>query len=69
MFMGFGAIFTLLGLGGLAYMLGWRPQSTQQVTPLAGSGSETALDILQKRYARGEITKTEYEEIRDHLQP
>jgi len=28
---------------------------------------ETALDILQKRYARGEITKEQYEEMRRHL--
>ena len=28
---------------------------------------ESALDILQKRYARGEITKEEYEEARRTL--
>jgi putative membrane protein len=29
--------------------------------------SETPLEILQKRYARGEITKEEYEEIKRDL--
>lgn len=30
--------------------------------------TDTALDILNKRYARGEITKQEFEEIRQALQ-
>ncbi len=32
-----------------------------------GSRQDSALDILQLRYARGEISKSDYEQIRDDL--
>lgn len=32
------------------------------------SSGETALDILRKRYARGEISKEEFDEKKGHLQ-
>jgi uncharacterized membrane protein len=31
-------------------------------------GTESALDILNKRYARGEISKQEFEDMRQDLQ-
>lgn len=32
------------------------------------SGSETPLDILKKRYAKGEITKDDYERMKKDIQ-
>ena len=41
-------------------------QNFDQATP-SRPPSENALEILQRRYARGEITKEEYETIRSDL--
>jgi putative membrane protein len=65
--MGFGAIFTVLILAALAYALGWLPQSGRPTRFEAPEAGKSALDILKERYARGEITKAEYEEMRDEL--
>ena len=35
--------------------------------PGANSGADSALDILRTRYAKGEITKAEYDSIRKDL--
>jgi uncharacterized membrane protein len=34
---------------------------------LAGEHSESALDILKKRYARGEISKMDFDEMKRNL--
>lgn len=68
MMMGFGALFSVvfivLVLGAIAYALGWLPQASRQVRNDTG---ESSLDILKQRYASGEISKAEYEEMRDDL--
>ena len=62
--MGFGLIFTILLVVAVVYALGWRPQAQRQTHP---EPDASALDILKARYARGEISKTEYETLRDEL--
>ena len=66
MFMGFGLIFTLIAVAALAYALGWRPQA-QNNRPVQTGSSKLPLDIVKERYAGGEISKEEYEQIRHEL--
>ena len=63
--MGFGLIGPLILIGVVAYALGWRPQFNQ-----AGPSktSQTPHETLQARYARGEISREEYEQIRQDLE-
>ncbi len=42
-------------------------QSSGASQPQITSQQDNALDVLKKRYARGEITKSEYEEMRRDL--
>ena len=63
--MGFGLIIPLLVIGAIAYALGWRPQSNQ--TRPAQTG-QTPLELLKARYARGEISREEYDQVRLGLQ-
>ena len=62
----FGLLFPVLLLAALAYAFGWRPGQT---TPLGSFGSrQTPLDVLKERYARGEINRDMYEEMKRDLQ-
>ena len=36
--------------------------------PVSGPAPETAIDILKKRYAKGEITKDEFDRMKEDLQ-
>lgn len=66
MFMGFGLIFTVLIIGAIVYGLGWRPQG-QNTLFTSPSNGKSALDITKERYARGELSQEEFEQIRRDL--
>jgi putative membrane protein len=63
--MGLGLIVPMLLIGLVAYALGWRPQFNQ-IGP--APTSETPVDILKARYARGEISRAEYEQMHQDLE-
>jgi uncharacterized membrane protein len=65
MMMGFGLIVPLLLIGVVANALGWRPQFNQ-TNP--AQTSQTPVEILKARYADGEISRAEYEQIRRDLE-
>ena len=63
--MGFGLILVLVIVSTIAYALGWRPQF-KQTRP--AQTSQTPLEILKARYARGEISREEYDQMRKDLE-
>ncbi len=64
MMMGFGLIVVLILIGVFADAFGGRLQFNQ--TGPAHT-SQTPIEILNARYARGEITREEYDQIRRDL--
>jgi putative membrane protein len=64
--MGFGFIGTILVIGLVAYLVGWRPQGEQTLIR-SGDTNQSPLEILEIRYARGEISKQEFEQMRENL--
>ena len=65
-----GGLMMLLFWGGLIALLFFAIRalsSSQKQTGNTASG-ETALDILKRRYAQGEIDKTEYESMRRDIE-
>lgn len=75
--MGFGWVFMVffwvLVIAGVIYLIqliakGSKSGSQENREIFSGvSREDSALDILKKRYARGEITKDEFEKLRDDL--
>ncbi len=65
MMMGFGLIVPLFLIGAVAYALGWRPPFNQT---WPAHTSQTPVEILKARYAGGEITREEYEQLRRDLE-
>ncbi len=64
MFGGFMWLFWVAFIIGLIFLVKWL---VQQGSPSEPKVEEDALEILKKRYAKGEIDKEEYEEKRKHL--
>ena len=71
-----GLLSTLLTIGvlvGLVFLGIWlwrrfsAPGGASSWTQPSGAGQTSALDILQARYARGELTRAEYEQMTNEL--
>lgn len=62
--MGFGLIFTVFIVIAFIYLLNERGQGNLFST---SSKDKSALDIAKERYARGEMSKEEFEQIRSDL--
>ena len=65
MMMGIDLIFLVVIGGAIAYALGWRPQ-LNQMGP--APTKQTPLELLKERYASGEITRDEYDQMRRDLE-
>lgn len=58
-------LFWVLAIGAVVFLVRWLMASQH---PEAGPRAQTALDILKKRYARGEVEREEFELKRRDLQ-
>lgn len=65
MMMGFGLIGIVLVIALILLILGWRPQNGQNL--FGNTQSKDPREILKERYARGEITKDEFEQMKRDL--
>lgn len=60
-------VFWVLVIVGLVFLIKWLIQTTSSGKTVGHTGSK-AIDILKERYARGEISKEEFETMKKDLQ-
>ncbi len=60
-----GMVFGVAVLAGLVLLVVW---AVRQFAPAGGPAGSRALEILKERYARGEITREQYEQMRRDLE-
>ncbi len=63
---GFMWLFPLIGLGIFLYVV-YMIFNRTSINNNFGTNSESALEVLKKRYARGEISKDEFEDMKKSL--
>ncbi len=61
-------LFWVLIIGGIAMLLVWLFRQAPRTGAGAGPPTSRPLDILRERYARGEITREQYAEMRRDLE-
>ena len=61
---GFMWIFWIAAIVGVIFLVRW---VVQQSRPVEGKLEESSLELLKKRYARGEIDKEEFEQKKKDL--
>jgi len=60
-------VFWVLVIVGLVFLIRWLIQTTSRGKTAGHTGSK-AIDIIKERYARGEISKEEFETMKKDLQ-
>ncbi len=65
---GFGGIFTWLIFLALAGFIAYIVMQSRKSGESGGQLRETPLDILKKRYAKGDITKEEFENLKKDIE-
>ncbi len=64
---GWGMLTMALFWIGLILLIVWVVRAVIGASPSGGGGSSNARDILDQRYARGEITRKEYEQMKKDI--
>ncbi len=70
MMYGYGLIYMLLGtllIAGIVLLIVWLVRQSGAGNTGSSDRQETAMDILKKRYAKGEIDKNEFEQMKREL--
>jgi putative membrane protein len=62
----FGGLLSLAFLIGLVFLVIWGINQINR-RPTSGGGGDNALTIARERYARGEITQAQFDEIKRNL--
>jgi putative membrane protein len=62
----FGLLFPILLIALVVYLFGWRPGNMQ--LPGNAQNRQTPLGVLKERYARGELTRDQFEQMRRDLE-